>query len=156
MVHRLAAKALLILILGIDPLCASRVQAALGGDTASVFADSADMHGTVRAIPLLQYDIQEITADNGMRLREFLNREGLVFAVTWSGPVVPDLQRLLGGHFTTYSEALAALQQPGLHRSLRIASDGLIVELGGHLRAYTGRAYLPALVPSGIPTADLR
>ncbi len=154
--HRLALKALLILVLGTNPLCASRVQAALGGDAASVLADSAEMHGIMQSTPLQQYDIHEITAASDMRVSEFLNREGIVFAVTWSGPVVPDLQRLLGAHFATYSRALAALQRPGLHRSLRIASDGLIVEFAGHLRAYNGRAYLPALVPSGIPTADIR
>ena len=156
MVHRSAAKALLILALGMSPLCSSRVQAALGGDAASVLADSAEMHGTVRATPLYQYDIHEITADSDMRVREFLNREGIVFAVTWSGPVVPDLHRLLGAHFATYSKALAGLQQPGLHRSVRIALDGLMVEQGGHLRAYDGRAYLPALVPPVTAAADLR
>jgi hypothetical protein len=38
---------------------------------------------------------------------------------------------------------------------LRVALPGLIVESGGHLRAYAGRAYLPALVPAGVPAADL-
>jgi hypothetical protein len=54
-----------------------------------------------------------------------------------------------------YATALAALNHPGLHRSLRVALPELIVESGGHLRAYAGRAYLPALVPAGVPAADL-
>ena len=89
-------------------------------------------------------------------MREFLNLDGIVFAVTWDGPVLPDLQTLLGANFATYMQALAVLKQPGLQRSLRIASPGLVVESGGHLRAYAGRAYLPALIPVVLPAADLR
>ena len=90
------------------------------------------------------------------RVREFLNRDGVVFAVAWTGPVMPDLQRLLGGSFPAYTAALRALANPGLHRDLRIASSELVVESGGHLRAYVGRAYLPALIPIGTSISDLR
>lgn len=91
-----------------------------------------------------------------MRVREFLNQDGAVFAVSWSGPVLPDLQQLLGPHFAEYSSALAALAHPGLQRSVRVASSGLVVESGGHMRAYAGRAYLPARIPSGVSVAELR
>jgi hypothetical protein len=91
-----------------------------------------------------------------MHVREYLNRDGIVFAVAWSGPAMPDLQRLLGPYFEEYTTALTSLKSPGLHRSVRIASSGLVVESEGHLRAYAGRAYLPALVPGGVSVADLR
>jgi len=132
------------------------VRAALGGDAASIVSDANEMRGVVHAELLQQYDIHEITTDSGIRVREFLNRGGVVFAVTWSGPVMPDLQRLLGASFTEYTRALAAMKQPGLNRSLRVASSELVVESGGHLRAYSGRAYLPALIPAGTSAADLR
>ena len=54
-------------------------------------------------------------------MREYLDRAGNVFAVSWSGPVLPDLQRLLGAHFAQYTAALAALEHPGLHRSVRMS-----------------------------------
>lgn len=130
--------------------------AALGGDATSVLADANELHGTAHSVLLARYAIHEINTDSGMRVREFLNQDGIVFAVAWSGPVVPGLKGLLGPGFAAYSHALAALQQPGLHRSLRIASGDLVVEFGGHLRAYSGRAFLPALMPSGMPTAELR
>jgi hypothetical protein len=79
-----------------------------------------------------------------------------VFAVSWTAPVLPDLHRLLGSYFNEYTTALAALNRPGLRRSVRIASSGLVVESAGHLRAYAGRAYLPAFVPAGVQWADLR
>jgi hypothetical protein len=46
--------------------------------------------------------------------------------------------------------------QRGLRRSLRIETSGLVVETEGHMRAYIGRAYLPAMIPAGTPTSDLR
>ncbi|MDB6086161.1 MAG: hypothetical protein JWN43_4042 [Gammaproteobacteria bacterium] len=137
-------------------LVVGSAHAALGGDAASIVADAGDLHGRVTPLLLQQYDVHEITADNGLRVREFLNRNGVVFAVAWSGPVQPDLQRLLGASFEEYTHLLSTLTQPGLRRSLRVASSDLVVESGGHMRAYNGRAYLPALIPAGISAVDLR
>ena len=156
MIFRSVKRALLLLTVGISPLWVGSAHAALGGDSASVLADGAELHGVVNSVISQQYDIQEITADTGMRVREYVNRDGVVFAVSWAGPAPPDLQRLLGAHYMEYTTALAALRHPGLQRSVRVASPELIVESGGHLRAYAGRAFLPALVPAGVSAGDLR
>jgi hypothetical protein len=141
---------------GMILLCGGSARAALGGDAASVRSDSDEMHGAVSPTLLQYYDVHEITTDSGMRVREFLSRNGIVFAVTWSGPAMPDLQRLLGTSFAVYTKALKESNQSALHRSLGMASPELVVESGGHLRAYSGRAYLPALIPAGTTPADLR
>jgi hypothetical protein len=155
MIRRSVKSALLFLIVGLNPPWVGPARAGLGGDAASALADGSDLPGVVNSFKLPLYDIQEITADTGMRVREYVNRDGIVFAVSWTGPVLPDLQRLLGTHYVEYTTALAALNHPGLHRSLRVALPDLIVESGGHLRAYSGRARLPALVPAGVSAADL-
>ena len=141
---------------GMTPWCVAPAHAALGGDAASVASDADALHGVIHSTPLQQYDIQEITSGNGIRLREYLDRNGLVFAVAWSGPAMPDLQKLLGASYQTYTTAVAAANHPGLKRPLRIATSDLVVESEGHMRAYTGRAYLPALIPAGTSPADLR
>lgn len=141
---------------GLTPWCVAPACAALGGDAASVASDAAALHGAIHSTPLQQYDIHEITSDNGMRLREFQDRGGVVFAVVWSGPAMPDLQKLLGKSYHTYATGVAAARHPGLKRSLRIATSDLVVESEGHMRAYSGRAYLPVLMPSGTSAADLR
>jgi hypothetical protein len=144
-------------LLGIGSLWAGEARASLGGDLTSVLDDAAALHGTVQASPLQQFDLEEIVTDNGIRVREFLNRNGIVFAVAWSGPVTPDLQRLLGAQqFAVYTTALAARPRPGLQRSVRVATPDLVVESEGHLRNYTGRAYVPALIPANVSTAELR
>ncbi len=154
MIHRSIQCAVLLLTVA-NPLWVGSARAGLGGDAASALADGSDLHGVVNSTSLAQYDIQEITTDTGIRVREYVNRDGVVFAVSWIGAVLPDLQRLLGTHYVEYTAALAALNHPGLHRSLRVALPDLIVESGGHLRAYAGRARLPALVPAGVSAADL-
>jgi hypothetical protein len=154
--HPIFKRAVLLLIVGTNPLCAGSACAGLGGDVASVLADADEMQGIVQSMPLQRYEIREISTDSGMRVREFQDRDGIVFAVSWSGPAMPDLQRLLGTHFEAYSKAVAGLKRAGLQRSLRISSPALVVELSGHLRAYTGLAYLPASIPAGTSTQELR
>ncbi len=156
MVQRFATHVLWLLVFGGIALPAESAHAALGGDAQSVMTDTADMHGVAHATLLQQYEIQEITNDSGVRVREFLNRNGVVFAVAWNGPVVPDLRALLGASFDNYAQQLSALRHPGTHRSLRLASSTLVVESGGHMRAYSGRAYLPLLLPAAASPANLR
>jgi hypothetical protein len=147
--------ALLAACLGAGLLAAVPAYAGLGGDAEAVRADAAEFVGTLEFADTADYLIEQISIGSGMRIREFLNRDGIVFAVSWSGPAVPELQRLLGVHYPDYVAAVAALDRPGLHRSLRIVTPDLVVEAGGHLRAYQGRAYLPTLIPAGVAAADL-
>jgi hypothetical protein len=157
MILKSVKRSLLLVMVATSPLWVAPARAGLGSDAASVLADGAELHGVVNSVIGQQYDVQEIAAEPGMRVREYLTREGVVFAVSWTAPVLPDLQRLLGARFfEEYTTALAALNHAGLHRSVRIALTDLVVESGGHLRAYAGRAYLPALIPAGVSVAELR
>jgi Protein of unknown function (DUF2844) len=151
MISRLA-----VLQLGAMLVWSGSVSAHLGSDLSSVQADSIVLHGVVRTTALVDYDVHEIDAAAGLTVREFVTRGGTVFALSWAGPVPPDLQLLLGNYFGAYAAGLAALKSPGRNRSVRIALADLIVESSGHLRAYSGRAYLPALMPAGVSIADLR
>jgi hypothetical protein len=146
----------LLLGLCLNMLCARTVCAGLGGNSAGIIADSIEMQGSVHAYSSPQFEIQEISAENGIRVREFVNRDGLVFAVVWSGPAEPNLQQLLGVHFARYRQARMAQTPPGLHRALRLALPELVIESGGHMRAYRGRAYLPTHLPAGVLAADLK
>jgi hypothetical protein len=141
---------------GMSALWTGSARAALGSDGASVLADGASMHADVNSEVRPQYEVLTISAVAGISVREYMNRDGIVFAVNWSGPVPADLRQLLGARFATYAAALAAVAHPGIHRSLRLESSGLTVELGGHLRAYSGRAYLAALIPSGLTAQEFQ
>jgi Protein of unknown function (DUF2844) len=143
-------------MLAANLICAATACAGLGDDAAGVAADAKTLQGGLHIQSLPLFDIHDISTDSGLHVREYLDRNGIVFAVSWDGPVQPDLQRLLQASFAEYNQARAALTQPGLRRSLRMVSPDLVVETGGHLRAYSGRAYLPKRVPAGATAADLR
>ncbi|AJX31187.1 DUF2844 domain-containing protein [Burkholderia oklahomensis] len=94
----------------------------------------------------------------GTTIREYATRTGLVFAYTWDGPTSPNLRQLLGERFATYqSHAVStdARARTGLHAG-RVAQSDFVVEAGGRMRAYVGRAWLPGAVPSGVSIDDLQ
>jgi hypothetical protein len=130
--------------------------AGLGGDLPSVVADAAALQGVAEAGSGPQYSVQDIRASSGLQVREYLDSKGIVFAVSWSGPVMPELQRLLGSYYAEYSAAVAAVAPGGLRRGLNVVLPDLVVQSGGHLRAYAGRAYLPTLLPAGVTVSTLQ
>jgi hypothetical protein len=129
--------------------------AALGADSASVADDVHSLRGSVDSENHGEYSVTVIRSDNGLRVREFVSPSGTVFAVTWSGPVEPDLRGLLGATFSAYTQALAQMRQAGLRRSLHLVLPAAVVDNGGHLRAFAGRAYLPALLPAGLSPTEI-
>ena len=128
--------------------------AALGGDLGSVQADQSQMKATIKITQSEAYAIHEMKAATGTVVREYVGQDGHVFGVTWHGPFVPDMQQILGTYFQQYSAAIkAAKTQPGRH-PLNVQEPGLVVQLGGHMRSYAGRVYVPDMMPEGIK-ADL-
>jgi uncharacterized protein DUF2844 len=140
------------LILGALPAWAS-----LGGDRASVDADQVHLQGTRTTKTAESYTVHEIQASNGTVVREYVSAEGKVFAVAWNGPWMPDLRQLLGNYFEQYVQAAKAQNaaRPG-RRPLMIEQPGLVVQVGGHPRAFTGRSYVPEMLPAGVQAEEIR
>ena len=127
--------------------------ATLGADAASVDSDVAKMKGQARATAAAGYTVKEITLPSGTRVREYVSAEGKVFAVTWSGMSKPNLQQTLGTYFQTY-KAAAAAPHAG-HNHLNIHQPDLVLSSGGHMRAWKGKAYVPALLPPNFSVDDI-
>ncbi len=128
--------------------------AALGDTVASVHADQAKLRGALRVKAEAGYSVQEITAASGTIVREYISPAGVVFAVSWQGPVVPDLRQLLGRYFAQARSA-AAVAPPHGHSRLEVRQPGLVVSTGGHLRDFFGIAYVPDLLPRGFPLSTV-
>jgi len=138
-------------------MSAPAARAALGGSADSVNTDSHALRGQLRSIPYVLYDVKEI--DTGpVTVREYVTRSGQVFAVTWQGPVPPDLRALLGTYFGRFQSAAAAAHRanPGIRRELQITQSDLVVQSGGRLRSFHGIAYLPSLLPDGVSVSQLQ
>ncbi|WP_426113474.1 DUF2844 domain-containing protein [Massilia sp. PWRC2] len=97
------------------------------------------------------YSVSETTLESGTVVREYVGASGAVFAVSWSGPFLPDLRTLLGERFVTLTAATAAGQQRG-RGHVGVASADVVIESGGHMRAWSGRAWLPGALPAGWDT----
>jgi len=144
----------LLLVAAILLLFAAPAWAALGQPVASVASDQQHLGGERRSIAADAFSVEEITSASGTVVREFVSPAGQVFAISWRGPVRPDLRQLLGEHFAAF--ARAAAEAGHRRRPLAVRTGELVVESGGHVRDFRGRAYLPALMPEGVSQAAVR
>jgi hypothetical protein len=127
--------------------------AALGEPEASVLADSAQLQGSIKESDQGSYRLHEIQLTSGTLVREYAGLDGIVFAITWHGPYVPNLRQVLGRYFDAYVGAARAPHAD--HHHLRVEQGDLVVEASGHMRAFNGRAYLPQAIPAGLSIGDL-
>ncbi len=128
--------------------------AALGGDSASVQADLLKMKGALRITSTAAYTVHEITTSYGTVVREYLSPADKVFAVSWRGPVIPDLRQMLGGYYGQFEQAASAPHVGG-HRHLAVEQPGLVVQSSGRMRAFSGRAWAPELLPQNFSVSDI-
>jgi len=84
---------------------------------------------------------------SGTQIKEYVNDSHIVVAVTWQGPSLPNLRQLLGAHFQTFVDR--PIDHGSSHRSAELQTDALVVQSHGQMRNFSGRAYLPKLLPSG-------
>ena len=128
--------------------------AGLGQAESSVQADAVQLKGSIKAAEHAGYHVQEIQMPSGTLVREFVGPNGTVFAVAWNGPTVPNLRQTLGQYFDNFVAAAQA-KHVG-HRQLQIQQSDLVLQASGHMRAFSGLAYLPQAVPAGVSIGDLR
>jgi Protein of unknown function (DUF2844) len=140
----------LILIAGLAPCVAS---ATLGDPEASVQTDVALLKGSIKVTAHASYRLHQIQLASGTLVREFVGSDGKVFAIAWKGPTIPNLRQTLGQYFDSYVTAAKAKHMG--HDHLQIQQSDLVVQAAGHMRAFSGRAYLPQAVPSGVSVGDL-
>lgn len=118
--------------------------AVLGEHEQSVNADQQRMHGERRSIPQQGYTMHEISAPDGMVVKEYVAASGIVFGVSWRGPTLPDLKNLLGTYFPEFQQSAGSGPR---HRALAVRTDRLVVQSSGHMRDFRGRAYVTSLIP---------
>jgi hypothetical protein len=136
-------------LLGARPAAAS-----LGDGLVSIQADQLRMDGTLRTSVMPEYVVHEIQSPTGTLVRELASPAGTVFGVSWDGPFLPDLRRLLGTSFAAYVTASGAARHG--RGPLLLHLPGLVFESTGHPRGFRGRAYIPELVPQGVPAEAIR
>lgn len=128
--------------------------AALGGDVSSVQADRTQMRAKVAASSSMgSYTVHTMQTDAGTTVREYANTAGTVFAVTWQGPVKPDLNQLLGQYFSDFQQQAAAGRIG--RRRMKVDKPNVVILSEGRMRLLAGKAYLPQAIPAGVNVDDL-
>jgi hypothetical protein len=136
---------------------AGRASAELGGDAATVAADQQQMQSAKQSVRRAgNYTAHEYEVQTGSVVREYVSPAGKVFGVAWHGPRIPDLRQLLGAYYAQYERAAAAAGNVRHRGPLLIQEPGLVVQSGGHMRAYSGWAYVPGLLPADVRAEEIR
>ena len=130
--------------------------ASLGDDSASVEKDRDHFHCKLLGQrKFASHQMKEITAD-GIAIREYINNEGKIFAISWNGSNHPDLSALLGEYFEEFkAKNISTPKLRGQRSYSRLETDHIILERSGHMRAVRGKAYIPELVPVGVVIDEL-
>ena len=119
-----------------------------------VQADAARAKASARVTSYSGYTVSEVVEPSGTTVREYIGADNVVFAVSWQGPSMPNLQQLLGSYADQYVAA-ASEPHPG-RRAVAIQSDQLVLRSGGHMRSFAGNAYVPSLLPQGVTPDNIR
>ncbi|MGD0492663.1 MAG: DUF2844 domain-containing protein [Steroidobacteraceae bacterium] len=128
--------------------------ATLGEPEASLTAETQLNRASIKESNFGAYHVHEMQLASGTVVREYAGLDGKVFAVTWSGPFIPNLKQSLGSYFAEFSAQASAAH--GTRKHLEIRQPDLVVQSGGHMRAHHGLAYLPQALPSGVSVGDLQ
>ena len=142
-----------VLVLGLAP----QAHAALGGKVASVDNDRAKFHAVLArssdrtgAITTHQLTL----GDSGVT-REFTGSDGTVFAVSWNGPMRPNLRQLFGDYYPRFQAANAQTGHIRMRRALAANDPDFVVRSGGHPGAFWGYAILTTKIPAGFDASQL-
>lgn len=161
----LRAPAVPVLLAAAVALGASNACATLGQQAGSTPATSAAaslrpaarllaVRPGARSEPFVVYEDQ---LENGTAVRQYAGPDGVVFAVSWRGPVLPDLNALLGVYFPVFRRETERLRAGGRRGSpLSVMRDGLVVESNGRMRNFFGYAYASDLMPAGVAVQDVQ
>ncbi|REG61349.1 uncharacterized protein DUF2844 [Paraburkholderia sp. BL6669N2] len=145
---------LALVVAGMLPLAS---YAALGGPpgvgtaSQSVLRSAAALNTTTAATP---YTMRASYGADGVTIHEYVLPSNVVFAVTWQGPVRPDMNALLGSYFPNFTSA-AAERARGAGPMIEHNGD-FHIESAGRAGRFFGKAYLPRLVPVGVRVEQLQ
>ena len=102
------------------------------------------------------YTVQESELDSGTIVKEYATPAGQVFAVSWRGPVLPDLNALLGDYFNAFRQEMHQARLAGRRGApVNMESAALVVKSNGRMRNFFGSAYAPDLVPADVNINDV-
>jgi hypothetical protein len=156
---------LALAIAALAPLaCYATLGAAPAARTHTVEAARSSLQAAATPVPAAgaavtapaaaQYTVREANDVDGVTIREYVLPTNVVFAVTWHGPVRPDMSELLGSYFANFVNASDGRAR-GIGPMVQHNGD-FHIESAGHTGYFFGKAYLPRLVPANVRMENLQ
>jgi hypothetical protein len=142
-------------VLGLSAITGAH--AALGESSATVANDQVRMMASRVSHASTGYTVHELTLPRGTVVHEYVAPSGLVFAVAWQGPVMPNLQQLLGSYSAAASTGVKAFREA--HAGIgpvSVSTSDFVMNSAGHMGNYVGQAYIPAALPAGVTAHDIQ
>ncbi len=132
---------------------APAAHAALGDDVSAVENDRIVMRATVRVQRYSTHDVHEMATAIGTKVRQYVGKDGKVFAVSWSGGWRPNLRDIMGAYYDRFITNTRGHRRP--RGRARIVMPGMVVFVGGYLRMSYGYVYLTDRLPAGFSPRDI-
>lgn len=164
-------KSTLLALCAFGALACANSWAALGQSVDSIERDAHSMRAlslksATPPLASVSYVRHEMSTPEGGLVWQFADSSGIVFAVSWATPVLPDFSVLLGSHkfALEHAQRKALAERQGSIEgrpstlSLRVfsASEGdWTVHSGGQLQAYRGHSYLRSALPKDFDLREL-
>ena len=124
--------------------------AELGGTTASILSEQKQFNSQLTSSQQNGYSVYTQTLTSGTSFQEYVSPSGIIFAISWSGPTLPNIQAIFGNYYANY---LSAAQES--RRSIYSSSDSLVIQSTGIMGAFQGFAFLPKQAPAGFTLNNL-
>jgi hypothetical protein len=149
-----SAKPILTKVIGLVlALVGHPALAALGEPVESIERDAQRLVAVTHTVESLKTcDRHVMTMADGSYVREYVNDDGTVFAISWRGSVLPDLRILLGNHFDTYTSSIEQ-HRSGRHQ-VNVVSGRFVLHSMRLPRGFSGVAQLTDLLPAGSDAKD--
>jgi hypothetical protein len=125
-------------------------QAELGTHPSSVLAEQKGFNSQLTTNSQNSETIFTQTLSSGTIVKQYASATNVIFAISWSGPNLPNLQVLLGNYFNDY---LAAIRKS--RGAISINTESLVIQSTGMMGAFQGYALLPKQAPSDFSIKNL-
>jgi hypothetical protein len=145
--HRVAASLIAVAALCGSANACAQLGAVIVGKSGETATQSL-LNGALR--------LRTSTDAGNTTINEYATSGGEIVAYTWQGPTMPNLAALLGKYAGSYRAGAAAAAPDGNLHASRVVRPDVVVESGGPMRGYAGRAWLPGALPPGVTADDLR
>jgi Protein of unknown function (DUF2844) len=100
------------------------------------------------------YSVIDTEIDHKVIVTEYVNAQKIVFAVSWSGTIRPDMTQLLGKYFFQFQNMQA--QSRSLRGGLYKETADMVLYSQSGINQYSGYAYILGQVPAGFNTNTLK